>query len=224
MQGSSFDTKISLSYFFKRVEKLSEDQRNAVKRVGFGHILEMHSQTLSKNLIAELMERWSCEKRAFLLPPGEVIVRLMDVALILGLRVTGEPVILEENSPLSNLEKEYGATITVRSISVYDLERRLESCKTGVAKYFVTEEKRTEDFVRTFLLFIFGAFLFPNDLGTVDSRYLHFLKDLDRIPQFAWGEVVREVLYEWMYKFKTDKMLRHMGSCLIFLQVRIHIL
>ncbi|PIA32468.1 hypothetical protein AQUCO_04500224v1 [Aquilegia coerulea] len=133
----------------------------------------------------------------------------MDVALILGLRVTGEPVVLKQDSPISVLEKEYGATIKKRSIKVASLEKRLESLK----------KVATEDFVRSFLLFTFGVFLFPNDNGTIDSRYLSLMEDLDRVPQFSWGSAVLEDLFNWFYKFKNDKKLTYMGSCLIFLQL-----
>ncbi|KAL5710033.1 hypothetical protein ACHQM5_020645 [Ranunculus cassubicifolius] len=217
--GSTYNTRFPMSYFFKLVDKLSENQRNIIMKTGFGYLLEMHSQTLSKSLILELMERWHCEKKAFELPPGDVKIKLIDVALILGLRVTGERVVLKKNFPRSTLEDEYGATITERSISVLDLEKRLKSFKPAASEDFVADKKRAEDFVRSFLLFTFGAFLFPNDCGTVDSRYLYFLEDVDKIPQFSWGKVLREQLYEWMSKFKKDKDLRYMGGCLIFLQL-----
>ncbi|KAL5710032.1 hypothetical protein ACHQM5_020645 [Ranunculus cassubicifolius] len=219
LQGSTYNTRFPMSYFFKLVDKLSENQRNIIMKTGFGYLLEMHSQTLSKSLILELMERWHCEKKAFELPPGDVKIKLIDVALILGLRVTGERVVLKKNFPRSTLEDEYGATITERSISVLDLEKRLKSFKPAASEDFVADKKRAEDFVRSFLLFTFGAFLFPNDCGTVDSRYLYFLEDVDKIPQFSWGKVLREQLYEWMSKFKKDKDLRYMGGCLIFLQL-----
>ncbi|KAF5206681.1 Serine/threonine-protein phosphatase 7 long form-like protein [Thalictrum thalictroides] len=169
----------------------------------------MHTQTLSRNLLIELMERWNCRNKQFELPPGNITITLMDVALILGLRVTGERVVLKEDSPISVLEKDYGATTGKRSISVSSLEKRLESL----------EKDATEDFVRSFLLFAFGAFLFPNANGTVDSRYLSLMEDLDRVPQLAWGSAVLEDLFNWIHEFKNDKKLKHMGSCLIFLQL-----
>ncbi|KAF9595738.1 hypothetical protein IFM89_003480 [Coptis chinensis] len=208
MQVSSFNTKYSLSSFIKRVKKLSEDQRNKINSVGFGHLLDMHSQILSKVLLVELLERWDCEDKSFQLPPGKLEILLMDVALILGLQVTGKPVVLEEDLPMSVIEKEYGATVQKRSISVGYLEKRLDSLKTDV----------TEDFVRSFLLFTLGTVLVPNDSGTVDSRYLLLLKNLERVPQFAWGKAVLDDLFEWIYRYKSEE-LRYMGGCLIFLQM-----
>ncbi|XP_010252070.1 PREDICTED: serine/threonine-protein phosphatase 7 long form homolog isoform X3 [Nelumbo nucifera] len=175
--------------------------------MGFSHLLVMPNQNLSKTLLAELIERWNCEKKAFELPPGEIKATLMDIALILGIRVTGEPVVLTDE-PFSELEKVYGSSSQNRQITVASLERRLQSLS------MVTNE----EFIRTFILFIFGALLFPNADGTIDSRYLYFLKDLDKVPHFAWGEAVLRDLYFWLDRRKRETV-EYMGSCLIFLQI-----
>ncbi|XP_019052669.1 PREDICTED: serine/threonine-protein phosphatase 7 long form homolog isoform X4 [Nelumbo nucifera] len=203
----NISTKFTVSSFVKRVEKLSDNQRNAIKRMGFSHLLVMPNQNLSKTLLAELIERWNCEKKAFELPPGEIKATLMDIALILGIRVTGEPVVLTDE-PFSELEKVYGSSSQNRQITVASLERRLQSLS------MVTNE----EFIRTFILFIFGALLFPNADGTIDSRYLYFLKDLDKVPHFAWGEAVLRDLYFWLDRRKRETV-EYMGSCLIFLQI-----
>lgn len=204
----NFSTRFSLPSFVRRVEKLTDDQRNAIKKMGFGHLLEMPIQTLNKNLLVELMERWSCEKHAFILLPGEITITLMDVALILGLRVMGDSVVLKEDEPFSDLEKEYGATISNRKIMVSSIENKLESIG----------EIANDDFARAFLLFTFGTFLFPNANGKVDSRYLSVLKDLDNVHQLAWGAAVLEDIIKWLSK-KREMNVQYVGSCLIFLQI-----
>ena len=208
MQVGNFSTRFSLPSFVRRVEKLTDDQRTAIKKTGFGHLLEMPTQTLNKNLLVELMERWSCEKHAFILLPGEIVITLMDVALILGLPVKGDSVVLKEDEPFSDLEKEYGATISNRKITVSSIENKLESIG----------EIANDDFVRAFLLFTFGTFLFPTANGKVDSRYLSLLKDLDNVHQMAWGAAVLEDIIKWLSKRK-EMNVQYVGSCLIFLQV-----
>lgn len=49
----------------------------------------------------------------------------MDVALILGLRVICQFIVLKDNEPFSDLEKEYGATVGKREITVASMEKRL---------------------------------------------------------------------------------------------------
>lgn len=208
MQVVNFSTRFSLPSFVRQVEKLTDDQRTAIKNIGFGHLLDMPIQTLNKNLLVELMERWSCEKNAFMLLPGEIRITLMDVALILGLRVKGDAVVLKEDEPLSDLEKEYGATISNRKITVSSIETKLESIG----------EIANEDFIRAFLLFTFGTFLFPNANGKVDSRYLSLLKDLDSMHRMAWGAAVLEDIFKWLSR-KKEMNVQYVGSCLLLLQV-----
>lgn len=176
--------------------------------MGFGSLLQITNKMLRRNLLAELMERWSCEKRAFVLLPGEIKITLMDVVLILGLRVTGGPVILKEDAPFLDLEREYGAALWNRKITVSSIEERLDSLG----------EADDEDFTRSFLLFTFGIFLFPNANGKVDSRYLSFLEDLDKVSSFAWGAAVLEDIVNWLCRRK-DANAQCIGGCLIFLQV-----
>ncbi|KAL8154436.1 hypothetical protein V2J09_012196 [Rumex salicifolius] len=204
-QGSSFDTKFSLPSFIRRVEKLTEEQRAAIIKSGFGNLLKIHNQMISKVLLGELMERWDSEKMTFKLLHGEVTITAKDVALILGLRVIGKSVALDR--PFSDLEKKYGATPSNRKISISIIEERLESIG-GEAN---------EDFVRSFLLYTFGSFLFPNSSGKVDSVYLTLLEDLDKVSEYAWGEAVRQDLFSWITRRKEESV-RWVGGCLLLLQ------
>ncbi|MBA0570338.1 hypothetical protein Golob_004010 [Gossypium lobatum] len=204
----SFSTRFSLSSFVKRVEKLTDDQRTAIKKVGFGNLLLIPNQMLSKSLLVELMDRWNSEECGFMLLPGIVKITLMDVALILGIRVIGVPILLREDEAFSELETDYGAALWKRKITVASLESRLDLLGQVV----------NEDFVRTFILFTFGTILFPNANGKVDSRYLSFLKSLDDISRFAWGAAVLEDIFMWLNKRKESNV-QYVGGCLILLQV-----
>ncbi|KAH7837890.1 hypothetical protein Vadar_019266 [Vaccinium darrowii] len=51
----------------------------------------------------------------------------MDALVILGLRVSGDPVILREDPPFSELEREYGATIWNMKITIDAIEERFDS-------------------------------------------------------------------------------------------------
>ncbi|XP_058214757.1 uncharacterized protein LOC131326154 isoform X2 [Rhododendron vialii] len=204
----NFNTRFSLQTFVRRVEKLSDNQKTAIKGMGFGHLIQMPYQSLSRNLLAELMDRWDCQKRAFVFVPGEIAMTLMDVVLILGLRVTGKPVVLKESEPYIQLEREYGALIWNRKIPIASIEERLDSLGEAV----------NNDFIRSFLLFTFGTILFPNANGKVDSRYLSLLQDLDEVCHCAWGAAVLENIVDWLCK-RRETNVQHMGGCLIFLQI-----
>ncbi|KAM3340346.1 putative protein isoform X1 [Capsicum galapagoense] len=204
----NFSTRFSLPSFLKRVRKLTDSQKDAISRTGFGKLLLIPTQMLSKNLLVELMERWDIKKRAFVLRPGEITTSLLDVALILGLRVTGNPVLLREDTPFLDLEREYSVSLWNRKITVASLEQRLDSLA----------ETTNEDFVRSFLLYMFGTFLFPNTNGKIDSRYVYLLRDMDKVNSFAWGAAVLADVFHWLYKRKMEKV-QYVGGCLIFLQI-----
>lgn len=158
---------------------------------------------LRRNLLAELMERWSSEKQAFVLLPGEIRITLRDIVLILGLRVIGDRVILKDDAPYSDLEKEYGAALWCRKILISSLEERLDALG----------DTANEDFARSFLLFTFGIFLFPNANGKVDSRYLSFLDDLDKVNSYAWGAEILEVIISWLSRRKATNVQCIGGRC-----------
>ncbi|CAO2839167.1 unnamed protein product [Amaranthus hypochondriacus] len=206
--AGNFTTKFSMSSFVKKVEELTHDQRTALEKVGFGYLIRIHHHTLRKNLLVEWMERWDSDKRVFVLNERELTITSVEAALILGLRAAGKPVILHEDDQLSKLEEEYGATQSNRKISISAIERRLQSLG----------DLHNEDFVRTFLLFIFGTLLFPSSSAKVDSRYLSLLKDLDRICEYAWGVAVVEDLFNWLSKRKEEQT-KSIEGCLILLQI-----
>ncbi|KAM7254161.1 hypothetical protein ACFE04_031843 [Oxalis oulophora] len=207
----NFTTKFSLASFIKRVDKLNNEQRNLIKKMGFGNLLLLPNHKLNKNLLAEMMELWNIEKGVFFITPDdsrELRISLLDVGLILGLPVKGNPIVLVEDLPYCEVESEYGSVPGKRQITVSALEKRLNSIG----------EAANEDFVRTFLLFTFGTILFPNKKGDVDTRYLYYLEDLSSVGGFSWGEAVLQDMIIWLNMRKETKM-EFMGGCLILLLI-----
>jgi hypothetical protein len=202
----NISTHFSLTAFANRVKHLTEEQRLAILRTGFGSLLSIPKQTLNKVLLTEVMEAWNSERRVFEIGSGEIGFSLLDVALILGLPVAGHRVELVEEELFSELEEEYGATRAKRKVAMATLEARLDSIGKVVS----------DDFVRSFLLFTIGTFLCSN--GKVDSRYLSFLGNLDGVSGFSWGAAVIEDLCQWLDKRK-DNNVQYVDGCLIFLQV-----
>ncbi|KAK1434599.1 hypothetical protein QVD17_00347 [Tagetes erecta] len=205
---AAFTTKFSLPSFLEQVKKLTDSQKDLIKRTGFGNLLLIPNQVIRRSHLIKLMEKWSCEKQAFIFPPGELKITLLDVSLILGLRVIGQPVVLKEDAPLTSLEQELGASALNRTISVKLLKATLESMG----------ERDDEFFMQVFLLYCFGTLLFPRANGKVDSRYLHLLQDVDSLSSFAWGDVVLEDLHNSLSQRKSKKT-SNIGGCIILLQI-----
>lgn len=208
-----FNTKFSLQSFRNQVTELTESQRSSIERAGFGNLLQIPYHVLRRNQLIELMDAWSTEKQAFVFPPGEITITLLDVSLILGLRVIGEPIVLEEDAPLTSLEEELGASVSNRTVSVESLKAKLDD---------IGKRDDDESFVQVFLLYTFGTLLFPSG-GKVDSRYLTLVQDVDSVSSFAWGAAVLKDLRDCLSQRKSKKT-SNMNGCLILLQVSFYLL
>ncbi|XP_062096396.1 protein MAIN-LIKE 1-like isoform X2 [Humulus lupulus] len=204
----NFSTRFSLPSFLKQVKRLTDHQKEALQKTGFGNLLLIPNHRLNKSLLDELMRRWDDNKQAFVLPRGQISLTLFDIALILGLRVVGAPVSLDNCKVFGDLERNYGAVIWKRKITVTSLESKLDSLG----------DLYNDDFIRTFLLYTFGTFLFPNSNGTVDSRFVSYMEDVDSISRFSWGEAVLEDVSSWLRQRKTMNV-QYVGGCLLFLQI-----
>ncbi|KAJ4827014.1 hypothetical protein Tsubulata_025854 [Turnera subulata] len=207
-QERKLNTVFSLHSFCNRVNKLTPDQKAVIEKTGFGNLLDLPPHDISKLLMSELMDHWNPEDNCFVLPPGKLSITLQDVVLILGIPVTGNPVVLNQDEPFSDIERHYKAQQGRRKVTVEFLEHKLDQLGDSV----------DEEFIRTFLLYIFGAFLFVNTNKTVDSRYLHLLKDLDSVCHFNWGQAMLECLHFWLDSWKSRKV-SYVGGCLVFLLI-----
>ncbi|XP_029129889.1 serine/threonine-protein phosphatase 7 long form homolog isoform X2 [Cajanus cajan] len=64
-----------------------------LEEVGFSGVAKLRHLKVDHALITALVERWRPETHTFHFPTGECTITLEDVALQLGLRVDGLPVI-----------------------------------------------------------------------------------------------------------------------------------
>ena len=64
-----------------------------LEQAGFARAATLGSCKIDKALLTPMVERWRDETHTFHLPTGECTITLQDVALQLGLRVDGRPVV-----------------------------------------------------------------------------------------------------------------------------------
>ena len=67
--------------------------RRYVMQSDFYGVYRVRHISLDWPLITSLVERWRPETHTFYLPIGEMTIILQDVAMILGLRIYGPPII-----------------------------------------------------------------------------------------------------------------------------------
>ncbi|XP_027351288.1 protein MAIN-LIKE 2-like [Abrus precatorius] len=60
---------------------------------GFAGVVQLATIPIDRQLITALVERWRPETHTFHMAPGECAITLQDIAIQMGLRIDGRPVI-----------------------------------------------------------------------------------------------------------------------------------
>ncbi|KAI8549169.1 hypothetical protein RHMOL_Rhmol06G0005500 [Rhododendron molle] len=144
-------------------------------------------------VLVALAERWRDTSNTFHLPPGEMKVMPSDFAAITGLRVGGEPIPFDSGIHADPAALEWFLG------EVPQVER-------GAARYaqFIrylkkkpNNEHEEAQMARAYLLYMFGASLFPGRGSTVHLSYLPALRDLRTASRFNWGGAALGAAYQF---------------------------
>ncbi|KAJ6794073.1 uncharacterized protein M6B38_234425 [Iris pallida] len=186
--------------------KLNSDQEALLHVFGFQHIDQIHFLRHDRDLILSLVERWWSGRNTFQLPFGEMSIVLKDVANILGLPITGEPIIFDESFSAETAIMEYLGVVAPKlkgkSLVMYTWLRKnfMHIDRIGDEKISVDEDRVIACTI-AYLLGLINAIMFPDSSERVNLRFLPFLKDLTEPTIHAWGASVLEYLYSTMSDF-----------------------
>ncbi|QHO11763.1 uncharacterized protein DS421_15g501010 [Arachis hypogaea] len=171
---------------------------NYLRVTGFYHVSRIGMIRGSHPLLAALVERWRPETHTFVLPVGEVMVTLEDVAHIFGLPIDGEPVsgwtdsssdfvqshsmeIFGRQPVLSRNSKSYIKLGWVRSVRDAEL---------------LDTEESIRRYVRCQIFCLLGSTLFTDkSTAYAHAKYLPLLRDFERIHTYSWGSACLAHLY-----------------------------
>ncbi|KAI8572038.1 hypothetical protein RHMOL_Rhmol01G0167700 [Rhododendron molle] len=138
-----------------------------------------------------LAERWWDTTNTFHLCFGEVTVTPLDFAAFIGLRVGGEPIPFDPSTDLDDTALRW-------------FLGRVPRHSGGVAEYgqFTAywdhepaDDAEAAQMARAYLLYLFGASLFPLRRSRVHLSYLAGLVDLRQAGRLDWGGVALCTLY-----------------------------
>ncbi|KAK2992643.1 hypothetical protein RJ640_023953 [Escallonia rubra] len=200
--------------------KLNRTQKRLLRGIGFG--IFTHGQIfqqLDRHLIGALVERWRSETNTFHFPLGEMTITLEDVGFILGLPVTGRPVIAHPSEATNKrTARDFFTSIPQDGFSSGGIK-----LKWLVDTYGVLPENYTGHdlvlYTQAFLLWVMGAILFPTtSKNTVSVKYLPFLRNLAEVGDYAWGAATLAYLYRALHK-ATRPDSKAICACLSLLQV-----
>ncbi|XP_071735241.1 uncharacterized protein [Rutidosis leptorrhynchoides] len=198
-------TRCSPGRLVNVIKRFNSDQREAVKSIGFGSLLDLKCRTLRRSLCLWLLERFNTIRRSLEICGKRIPLSPRDVELVMGLAASGKDVVSSGPDELvADLRSKYNASN--RGISVRFLEERLGEPEAG------------DDFKRAFLLYVLGTLLCPTARLDVSPSFLHFLTDMDSVHEFNWAKFLLDKLVREVSRFRQGKQ-RAVGGCLLFLQL-----
>ncbi|XVF81996.1 hypothetical protein PTKIN_Ptkin16aG0007600 [Pterospermum kingtungense] len=198
-------TRCSPGRLLNVVQRLTSEQKDAVKDMGFGSLLSLRCRTLRRSLCLWLLERFNTARRSLEICGERIHLSPKDVEHVMGLAAYGKDVVNSGPDDLiADLRNSYNATN--RGISVRLLEERLAAPEAG------------EDFKRSFILYALGTLLSPTARLDVSPSFLHFLINMDAVHQYNWGKFLLDRLVREVSRFHQGKQ-RAVGGCLLFLQL-----
>ncbi|XP_076911526.1 uncharacterized protein LOC143569526 [Bidens hawaiensis] len=198
-------TRCSPGRLVNVLKHFTDDQKEAVKSMGFGSLLDLKCRTLRRSLCLWLLERFNTIRRSLEICGERIPLNPRDVQLVMGLPAAGKEVVNSGPDELVvELRQKYNASN--RGISVRFLEETLSQPEAG------------DDFKRAFLLYVLGTLLCPTARLDVSPSFLHILTDMDSIHEYNWAKFLLDRLVREVARYRQGKQ-RAVGGCLLFLQL-----
>lgn len=184
------------------------------------HLADCMYSNLDMPLISAFVERWQPETNSFHLPFGEMTITLHDVAYILGIPVSGEPIFGKPN--VKELKAHLSGILGV-SDDVVNKEYHSGTIKFNIIyKCCSSNNVNSGSMARGYLLWMLGSTLFVDRSSNAASAYyLPFLLDLEKVKDYAWGTACLAYMYRQLgVASRFDNA--GIGGCLTLLQAWIY--
>ncbi|XP_027368218.1 protein MAIN-LIKE 2-like [Abrus precatorius] len=152
---------------------------------------------LDVGLITALVERWRPETHTFHMPPRECTITLQDVAILLGLRIDGRPVIAPTGGDWAQIVED---SLGIRPgpehfVGSFLKISWLDIHFTHISMHNHSPMQITR-FARAYILRLIGGFILADHSSSrVFVRYLPLLEDFELTGQYSWGLAVLGYLY-----------------------------
>lgn len=190
-----------------------------IEKAGFGYFRFLPSINLDKALVSALVERWRRETNTFHMTVGEMTITLEDVALLLGLKVNGDPFIRKKRTSIASsiCEKLLGKVpigiLRNGSVNLSWLRKCFRKCPEDAS------QEEIECYTRAYLLYLVGCSIFCVEPGNrVSVRYLSYFEDFEEAGKLAWGAAALAFLYRALGDASL-KSSHNISGCLTLLQV-----
>ena len=177
-------------------------------------------------LISALVERWRPETHTFHFPIGECTVTLEDVAVQLGVRIDGRPVIGSTSFTRERIEDLCQSLLGIRpeegdiNKSTIRLTWLHDNFNEEILDNFGPDvsDEILQQFTRAYKLQLLGMRLTPDKTTSlIHCKFLPLIENFQEIGEYSWGSACLAVLYRNLCRATRHK-ISDFGGCLVLLQ------
>ena len=198
-------------------KSLSDQCKRQLRTTPFGWLLNLHCNIKASGRMLEVMlATWNADEHAFQVGDKLIPFTLYDVALILGLPVTGEPIECNKSHVGGSLVK----TLLVTHFKTAWSEM------TKLVTLFTKPSIKVPDKIRLYMALVLSYFLFPTTNKKITTNLLPLLDDIPKLGSYAWGKAVYEYLVCGLNcavaskKAQKNRGNLHIQDCTALLQVK----
>jgi hypothetical protein len=191
--------------------------KKQLRTTPFGWLLNLHCNIEASGRILEVMlATWNADERAFQVGDKLIPFTLYDVALILWLPMTGEPIDCNKSHAGGSLVE----TLLVSHFKTVWLEQ------TKLGTLLIKPSIKVPDRVRLYMTLVLSYFLFPTTSQKVTTNLLPLLDDRPKLGSYAWEKAVYEYLVcglnhaVALKKAHQNRGNLHIQGCTALLQVK----
>ncbi|KAH7847060.1 hypothetical protein Vadar_021424 [Vaccinium darrowii] len=175
--------RIALSSIVKVLQKLTREQREAVKSMGLGGLLELRCIRLHHDLLEWLVDKFDPLRCLLRIHGRELFLTIKEVQRLLGIHGCGPDIMLagfsdEAFKKLCDDLKLEGGVITL----------------TDLGASLTPSNNVTLEFKRKFVLYMLGSFLCPTSQPYVTKSYVHVVRDVDTLNGRNWAKLTLQYL------------------------------
>jgi hypothetical protein len=176
-------------------QQLHVSVRTLVDMAGFGRFIPTLTSTQHDHaVVTALAERWRDSTSSFHLVIGEATMTPLDFSAITGLRVGGVPIPFDSGIG--------GDDAALKWFLGFKPNKEGETATYGQFKLKglgePTDEVDAAQKARCYLLYLFGASLYPNRRNRVHLSYLGGLRDFTVAARYNWGGAALGSCYAFM--------------------------
>ncbi|KAH7860104.1 hypothetical protein Vadar_009386 [Vaccinium darrowii] len=195
--------RIALPSVVKLMQKLTEEQREAVKSMGLGGLLELRCSRLHHDLLEWLVDNFDPSRCLLRVHERELVLIVTEVQRFLGIHGCGLDIMLTGFSDDGFKKLCDDLKVNKGSLMLKDLG----DCNNVTLK-----------FNRIFVLYMLGSFLCPTSQPYVPQNYVHVVRDVDTLNGRNWAKLTLQCLANGISESKRLER-RCTNGCLFLLEL-----